>query len=487
MVAHLPCFRLERCGWRADEAVVLLAEEKSALRVQSMTFAASRLGIKKGMAIAEARVLVDEGEKKTPLSVELVADPQEELNDLAALSRLFDPLAPELEPMGDNALVVEITRSRRSESECLSRALAILENVGHVCQIVISDEPAGALALAAHGKGNRVVPPGALPEALSRLSVTALEPSEDMRQSLQSVGVLRIGQLAALPAASVAGRFGAEGLRLHRIARGKAPLPPLTPVDAPRNLVLRRQLPEPVDQLEAVVFVLNDLIGRLQEVLSASERAAVRLQLELGLEDPPHFLLPVRLGQPRRGARELMEVIRKRLENVRLRSTVIHVAVEVIEDVAFVGRQRGLLDRRDAMESLGDLLGRLSDALGEEALYSPRPVERHRPECAWSAVPPEPLRKPVLIQGPPRPVILLREPLPIRTEWDGERLDALEIDGRWVRVKRADARLPERLTGEWWEDLYQRDYYTVTLNDGRRPWFFLDHETGEWWLHGWWD
>ena len=113
LVAHLPCFRLERCGWRAEEPVVLLAEEKSALRVQAMTFAASRMGIRRGMAIAEARVLADEGDKAR-LEVELAPDPLEEAGDLAALSRLLDPLAPELEPLGEDALLVEVTQSRRS-------------------------------------------------------------------------------------------------------------------------------------------------------------------------------------------------------------------------------------------------------------------------------------------------------------------------------------------------------------------------------------
>lgn len=489
LVAHLPCFRLERCGWRAEEAVVLLAEERSALRVQAMTFAASRMGIEEGMAIAEARVLADEGESetRTPLSVELAAESGEEEADLSALARLLDPLAPELEAFGDNSLVVELTKSRRNESECLTRARQILENVGHVCQIVIADEPAGALALAAHGKGHRVVPPGQLPVALSKLSVSALDPVEDVRLSLQSVGVLRIGQLAALPPASVARRFGAEGLRLHRISRGEAPLPPLTPIGSSSNLILRRALPEPVDQLEAVIFVLNDLAARLQQVLSASERAAVRLQVVLGLEDPPDFLLPVRLGQPRRGARELMEVLRKRLEGTRLRSSVTDVAIEVLEDVPFVGRQRGLLDRRDARESLGDLLGRLADTLGEEALFSPCPIERHRPESSWAASTyVERARKPVRNPDLPRPSILLRDPLPLRVERDDLPV-SIEIEGRWSRIQRLDRRLPERLSSEWWEDGFVRDYYAATLNDGRRPWFFRDHETGEWWLHGWWD
>ncbi|MCP4918352.1 MAG: hypothetical protein GY913_15715 [Proteobacteria bacterium] len=488
LVAHLPNFRLERCGWRADEPVVLLAEEKSALRVQALSDAAHRLGIRLGMAIAEARVLADEDGVKRKLHVELATDPVEEQADLMALARVLDGLSPELRALDENSVVVELTRVDRSERDALEMAIRVLEGVGHACHVVIADEPAAARALAATARRHDIIGPGGVPDALAQLPLSALEPEEKVRISLQSVGVLRVGQLAALPASSVAGRFGGEGLRLHHIARGTAPLPPLTPDEAGANLVLRRQLPDAVEQLEAILLVLNDLSARLQQALSARERAAVHLQIRLGIDCAPMFLLPIRLGQPRRGARELMEVFRKRLEGVRLAGAVTDVSLEVLEDVVFTGRQRGLLDRRDALESLPDLLGRLADTLGEESIFAPSLAERHRPELSWATssfrVRPG---KPERAEGPPRPGILLRDPLPVRVELGSSAPVAIEIEGRWSRVDALDVPRPERLCGGWWEDPFDRDYHAGSLSDGRRPWFFLDRETGQWWLHGWWD
>ena len=54
LVVQLSSFRLERCGWRWDEPVVLLAEERSALRIQAATLAARRLGMMRGMSISES-------------------------------------------------------------------------------------------------------------------------------------------------------------------------------------------------------------------------------------------------------------------------------------------------------------------------------------------------------------------------------------------------------------------------------------------------
>ena len=57
-VVHLPQFRIERCGWRAEDPVVLVAEEKNAMRVQCASSAAHEQGVRPGMSSAEARALL---------------------------------------------------------------------------------------------------------------------------------------------------------------------------------------------------------------------------------------------------------------------------------------------------------------------------------------------------------------------------------------------------------------------------------------------
>ena len=71
LVVHLPCFRLERCGWHAEQPVVLVAEERSALRVQVASKLAFALGIRRGMPIAEARVMASDEDGACDLEVEL--------------------------------------------------------------------------------------------------------------------------------------------------------------------------------------------------------------------------------------------------------------------------------------------------------------------------------------------------------------------------------------------------------------------------------
>ncbi len=488
LVAWLPCFRLERCGWRAEDPVILVADQGNALRIQDLTPTAARFGLSRGMSVSEARAV------EPSIRVEQLEDTEEERLDLECLAQLFQRLSPHLRALPPSAIAVQIDRDER---RAVRQALDLLDELEHRARIVVADEAQGALALARWGDGHRIVPPGTMAQALAGLPVRSLDPNPRVAERMQAMGIQRLGELAVIPAASIAARFGREGLRLHRIARGEHRLETMPVLHGPHHLAFRRQLPEPVEQLDAVLFVLNELVGRLQAALRERETAVVRLQLRLDLEDAPPFLLTVRLGQPRRLSGEIMVVLRQRLKGLRLAGPMTEIELRVLDQVRFVGRQQDLLDRRQK-EPAEDLLARLTDALGEGALYRPELQERHRPELEWTAgVFDLRARRDAPIPRRHRPHLLLRELLPIRVEISprGEP-QALQVEGRWVTVH--TGRGPERLCGEWWEtrsskrrstlsEPFDRDYWRCTLTDGRCAWVFMRRQDHDWWLHGWFD
>ena len=491
LVVQLSSFRLERCGWRWDEPVVLLAEERSALRIQAATLAARRLGMMRGMSISEARALVPD------IRVELLADLEEEKQDLQALAHLLQCLGPEAHPLGDQAIAVQVDGSAPrlgGEPGVLHKARGLLHDLGHHARLIVADTRQVALALARCLDRDHIVPPGESAAALAQLPLSALAPSTDLKQVLATVGVHSFGDLAALPAASVATRFGLEGVQFWRIAQGRAvdarPPPALTHSSI---LVFRRQLPDPIDQVQGVLFALNELTTRLQAALSALDQAAVRMQIRLGLEQGEDHLLPLRMGQPRRAARDLMLLIRRRTEGLTLRSSVTDVALEVLESCPFVGVQQGLLDAQGAQEPIAEILARLSDTLGDDAVFSPRLVDSHRPEYGWSAEAWRPSRRkkepPVVnsvqVLRSDRPTLLLRDPLPIRCELSKHgALLRVQVQAHWCPVRLQAP--PEELQGGWWTAVpFDRDYRRVLLADGRQAWVFA--EQGSWWLQGWWD
>ena len=47
--------------------------------------------------------------------------------------------------------------------------------------------------------------------------------------------------------------------------------------------------------------------------------------------------------------------------------------------------------------------------------------------------------------------------------------------------------VPERLSGDWWEDHYTREYYRVSTERGDLLWVYYDPRPRAWFWHGWWD
>jgi protein ImuB len=80
----------------------------------------------------------------------------------------------------------------------------------------------------------------------------------DLPEKLERLGVQKLGQLATLPDAAIADRFGEPGLRALRMARGAEE--PLRPRRAHEEWVERLELPEAISgqQLERALYLLID-------------------------------------------------------------------------------------------------------------------------------------------------------------------------------------------------------------------------------------
>ncbi len=116
---------------------------------------------------------------------------------------------------------------------------------------------------------NRAAPGGGAEEAARFIAA-------DLPEKLERLGIRKLGQLATLPDAAVADRFGEPGLRALRMARGAEE--PLRPRRAHEDLVERLELPEAVSgpQLERALALLVD---RLLAIPARRGRSLRRVQL----------------------------------------------------------------------------------------------------------------------------------------------------------------------------------------------------------------
>jgi error-prone DNA polymerase len=475
--------------------VVLVANERGAERVFAMSAPVADAGVRRGVTLAAARALVPE------ILVERL-DPTGELADLEQLCEALERFSPAAHVVPPDGVLLEVP------ARVMPEVRACLTELGHSCRLVHAEEGGAAIALARHAGKDRVITIGGLAAALAPLPVDALGLPEEVRRSLRDVGVRRVEQLAALPLAALVGRFGPALAVAHARARGveaPAALPVAPPKDETSFTV---DFPDPVDQLEAILFVLNGLVRDLTGVLDRTGRAAMRVQVRLRLECGEH-LLPVRLGQPSRGHQRIFRLLRARLERLQLASPVVGLALELLEFNLFTPVQPGLLDRAQAPEPLPELCARLQDVLGPAAVVTPADHDTWQPEAAWRPIPwGQPVPKPPTNTGEPdpaaphepldlrrvRPAVLLSVPLALRVAAaPSGRPRALLLERVWTPLDGVEG--PERLSGERWsEGGWARDYWRATLPDGRRAWIYRESLPGDaepaasrWFLHGWFD
>jgi protein ImuB len=85
---------------------------------------------------------------------------------------------------------------------------------------------------------------------------------------------------------------------------------------------------------------------------------------------------------------------------------------------------------------------------------------------------------------PDRPPLLLDPPRTLELRrGEGGRPQVIHLDGRWQELR--DVCGPERISGEWWEDAFAREYWIAHTDAGQRLWIYL--EDGQCFLQGLWD
>ncbi len=520
LVLWLPAFRLERCGIEARAVAALVGEVKGAVRLVAVTPGALESGLRVGMTATEARGLVPEVQL-------LPEDPPGEGDDRRALVRALEVVSDRVGVLAPDVLVLDLSHTRKAhggELPAAERAAGLLESFGHQVVGVVADDARVARALTWRGQRVTVVPPGAGAERLARLPIEALEPEPELLRALVAVGVETVGAFAALDPASVVGRYGVEAGKLHHAARG---LPERT--GAAVELV-EGELPAVKTAMAGattraeLAFALPGLLSVLCERLEELDLAVVRLRIVLwwdtpidagGAEGASSTAASVRIGRPTRSPKALDRLVRARLDRLDLAPApdqppipIEELQLVVEEAAPELGWQPGLADRAEGGEPLPDLLSRLSDQLGEEAVFSPVLHDTWRPEKAWRPGPPVPSRiaprraprgrapkedDPVALLEAhehghplPRPSHLLTRPQPVDVACDEGAAPGpvrVRFDTSWRPVTRRAG--PERLQGEWWERVpLDREYWSVEV-DGRCAWLFRDE--GGWALHGWFD
>ncbi|MGH9276992.1 MAG: DNA polymerase Y family protein, partial [Acidimicrobiales bacterium] len=217
LVVWYPDWPVVAQGHAADEPVAVV----EAGRVVACSVAARAEGVERGLRRRQA-------EARCPaLSV---ID-----RDLAAEARAFEPVVaaaesftPRVEILRPGACAFATRGPSRYHGGDEALAAQVSEAIAG-CRVGVADgrfaaERAARRGLAGlRGPNAMIVPPGESGAFLAPFPVTTLPVDDrvaDLPDLLVRLGVLTLGDFAALPARAVLARFGHDGVSAHRLARG---------------------------------------------------------------------------------------------------------------------------------------------------------------------------------------------------------------------------------------------------------------------------
>jgi protein ImuB len=148
---------------------------------------------------------------------------------------------------------------------------------------------------------HRVVPPGGTVGFLSSFRVEVLERPE-LTDLLIRLGLFTLGDLAALPRATVAARFGPDGVLAHRLASGLDEHPGSSRRPLP-ELEVATELDPPVTRVDVAAFAAKALADELVDRLERLGLACTRLRIEVETEHGEMLARVWRYEPPERPSR----------------------------------------------------------------------------------------------------------------------------------------------------------------------------------------
>ncbi|MBT0963261.1 DNA polymerase Y family protein [Denitromonas sp. IR12] len=312
--------------------------------------------------------------------------------------------------------------------------------------------------------------------ALAALPVAVLALNDGACKRLRALGLDTLGQLFALPSASLGHRFGQQlPLQLAR-ARGEL-ADPQVPFAFPERFVQRLELPARVEHADHLLFAARRLLLALAGWLAARMAGISTCTLVLQHEDIPPTRLALGFAALTRDAERFLRVTREQLERHTLAEPVVELQLIADAPQDLPGNNSALFGQQGAGD-IGPVVERLRARLGDTAVHGLALQDDHRPECASRAVDWPDEKSAAQPAATQRPLWLKPEPQALH-----------EVAGRPTHggtplrlLTRA-----ERIESGWWDadealgDL-RRDYFVAVTAQGNWLWIFRD--PAGWWLHG---
>jgi protein ImuB len=531
--------RIARSSSAPVEALVVIEPVKSALRLAAMNDAAAALGLKAGMALADARA-------RYPALAAVDADPEEDRRTLIAIADWCDRYTPLVGLDGTDGLLLDVTGCAHlfgGEAALCRDLLRRLDAQRFQARAAVADTVGAAWGVARYGNDG-IVAKGEGRDALAPLPLAALRLVPDIVAGLARAGLKRVADVIDQPRAPLAARFSGLIRRIDQaLGREEESITPRLPLP---SYVVEQRFADPIALERDVLGTIEHLARELGRTLERRGQGARLVQAALFRTDGKVYRIDVGTSAPVREATRLRRLFTDRLATIGgdcdpgFGFDVVRLSVLAPERCDPV--QTGFV-AADHAKDLSHLIDRLGARFGLRRVTRFAPQDTHIPEFAVAAVPahagrafpernaarsdgveigvgvqatsafrphhPHPRRLPTrgrregeaeqdgFIQdsfAPVRPIRLFAEPELI-TDVTAEVPDGPPARFIWRRVlhKVIAAEGPERIDMEWWRDekgrALMRDYFRIECTEGLRVWIyrqgsFASPTQPRWFLHG---
>ena len=465
---------------------VLIETVKNAQVLSAVDDAAADAGLSPGMTLSHARALVPDV-RTAP------ADPK---GDRAALEKLADwcvrysPSCRLHEEPDDYGLWIDASGCAHlfgGEEAMLADLERRLTRFGLRHRLGLADTPGAAWALARYHPVIRIVGHDDSRDALNELPVAGLRLAPEIVTLLRRLGLKTIGQLDALPRAALGKRFSSKEayesvlLRLDQLFGRMQE--PLTPRQPPPVYRVEQAFLDPLIEPEALTHGLTLLTSALCRKLDKKNQGAERLAFLAFRVDGDVKALQSRHEPATHDADHIARLFAEKLGTIDPGFGIEKLALHAERTAPIEPHQNKLKGGTDVTSSqderFAQLIDRLANRLGPDAVTISTPVESHIPEeraapgstsKAWADMP----------ETAPRPSCLLLRPEPIKAL--AEVPDGPPLRFTWRRVTRRVVKSegPERIAGDAVGAVADsvdlaaetRDYYRVEDEHGQRYWLF---------------
>ncbi len=488
-------FRYLKTDWHtrraaelAGQPLVLYAPQQGRMLVTAANQLAEDKGIAPGTVLADARAMVPT----------LQVRPDEEALFAQVLQRFgvwfirYSPVVALHPPDGLLLDASGCTHLWGGEDKYLADMTRRLHEQGYHIRLAMAGTVGAAWAVAHYGSSHSIVLSGHEAHALGSLPPSALRIEQPVAERLHKLGFYRIAQLAGMPASALRRRFGAQLVQQLQYAYGYLP-EALQPVVPPVAYQQRLPCLEPIATATGIEIamrqLLHQLCARLQQEQKGLRTACVKAyRLDGKVEEAT-----VQLSRPSADVAHILQLLKQQISSMAPGPGIELFTLEASRVEDHRSQQEQLWNEATDLtdRQLAQLIDRLANRLGPQAIQRYLPAEHYLPERALKKATDLAEQPATNWQVPhPRPLKMLRRPLPISVSAPVPDYPPMlfKLQGTVHRIVKADG--PERIEQAWWlQDGEHRDYYYVEDEAGRRYWLFRQghyrsQPPNQWFLHG---